>query len=180
MIRRRGPGLTRGAAALTALAALVSFGAGCTPAPKGVLAVERAADGGARLLLADCPGYLAKDFSVLADTDTGGTGGGGPAAWSVHNGGWTSSVRAIRLFQNPPAGWRATGSELTALREGVPYVATVSGAMGERSLKGRVPFTAADLAGLGNGQVLASDGGDGNTTMGRDDFLRGDPDRCRP
>ena len=51
MMRVRRPGLGHAA---VALAALAFFAAACdTPAPKGVLAVERTEDGGARLLLAD-------------------------------------------------------------------------------------------------------------------------------
>ncbi|MEV4461211.1 hypothetical protein [Microbispora sp. NPDC049633] len=174
MTRRRRPGPGRTAAALAALA---FFASACdsTPEPKGVLAVERAEDGGVRLLLAECPGYVAKDFSVLEDTGDGDT-----VAWSVHNGGWTSSVRDVRLFQAPPEGWRAADGTLTALRDGVPYVATVNGTSGGRSLRGRVPFTTADLAGLGGGQVLAWAGGDETMKTDRDGFLHAGPGRCRP
>ncbi|MGI5158535.1 hypothetical protein [Microbispora sp. CA-102843] len=174
MTRRRRPGSGYAAAALTALA---FFAAACdsTPTPKGVLAVERAEDGGVRLLLAGCPGYVARDLSVLEDTE-----GGETVAWSVHNGGAGAAVRDIRAFQAPPEGWRSTDDSLTALREGVPYVATVNGFVDGRNLRGRVPFTAADLAGLGGGQVLAWAGGDETVKTGRDAFLRADPDRCRP
>ncbi|MEU6430676.1 hypothetical protein ABZ860_32675 [Microbispora sp. NPDC046973] len=174
MTRRRRPGAGYTAAALTALA---FFAAACdgTPSPKGVLAVERAEDGGVRLLLADCPGYVARDFSVLEDTE-----GGDTVSWSVHNGGAGAAVRDVRVFQAPPEGWRSTDDSLTALREGVPYVATVNGFANGRNLRGRVPFTPADLAGLGGGQVLAWAGGDETVKTGRDAFLRADPDRCRP
>ncbi|TQS28279.1 hypothetical protein [Microbispora sp. KK1-11] len=174
MTRRRRPGPGYAAAALTALA---FFSAACdsTPAPKGVLGVERTEDGGVRLLLADCPGYAARDFSVLEDTE-----GGDTMSWSVHNGGAGAAVRDVRAFQAPPEGWRSTDDSLTALREGVPYVATVNGFVNGRNLRGRVPFTAADLAGLGGGQVLAWAGGDDTVKTGRDAFLRADPDRCRP
>jgi hypothetical protein len=171
-MRGKSPGLARAAVALLAL---VSFGAGCTPAPKGVLAVERAEDGGVRLLLADCPGYLAGDFSVLAD----GTGGE-LVDWGVHNGGSPTSVRDVRVFQDPPQGWRVTGDRLTALRQGVPYVAEVSGSVGNRRLESRVPFTVGDLAAVKSGEVLTWAGGEKNVTVSRDAFLRGDPDRCTP
>ncbi|MEU7882419.1 hypothetical protein [Microbispora bryophytorum] len=176
MTRGRRPGRGRTA---VALAALAFFGAACdttAPTPKGVLAVERAEDGGVRLLLGGCPGYVARDFSVLEDTDDDGE----LVTWSVHNGGWTGSVNEIRLFQAPPEGWRSTDDSLTALREGVPYVATVNGTAGDLSLRSRVPFTAADLAGLGGGQVLAWAGGEETMKTDRDVFMRADPDRCRP
>jgi hypothetical protein len=173
MIRRRRPGRRYAAVASIALA---FFGTGCTPAPKGVLAVERVQDGGIRLLLADCPGYVARDISVVADTDDDGE----LVDWSVHNSGWTGSVHDIRVFQDPPEGWRSTGGKLTALRKGVPYVANVDGSMGNRGLRGRVPFTVEDLAGLKSGEVLTWAGGDKNTKTDRDDFLHGDPDRCKP
>lgn len=175
MTRGRRPGLGRTAAALTALA---FFAAGCDnapPEPKGVLAVERAEDGGVRLLLADCPGYAARDFSVLEDTE-----GGDTLSWSVHNGGAGAAVRDVRAFQDPPEGWRVTDDSLAALREGVPYVATVNGFADGRNLRGRVPFTTADLAGLGDGQVLAWAGGDETVKTARDAFLHAGPDRCRP
>lgn len=174
MTRRRRPGPGYAAAALTALA---FFAAACdgTPEPKGVLAVERAEDGGVRLLLADCPGYAARDFTVLEDTE-----GGRTLTWSVHNGGTGAAVRDIRAFQAPPEGWRRTDDSLTALREGVPYVATVNGYADGVNLRGRVPFTTADLAGLGDGQVLAWAGGDETVKTARDAFLHAGPDRCRP
>ncbi|MEV1201878.1 hypothetical protein [Microbispora rosea] len=170
--RRPGPGY-----AAAALAALAFFAAACdsAPAPKGVLAVERAEDGGVRLLLAGCPGYAARDFSVLEDTE-----GGDTVAWSVHNGGAGAAVGDVRAFQAPPEGWRSTDDSLTALREGVPYVASVNGFVNGRNLRARVPFTAEDLAGLGGGQVLAWAGGDETLKTSRDAFLRADPDRCRP
>ncbi|MEU6413313.1 hypothetical protein [Microbispora sp. NPDC046933] len=43
-----------------------------------------------------------------------------------------------------------------------------------------MPFTQADLAGLGGGQVPAWAGGDETVKTDRDAFLRADPDRCRP
>ncbi|MCC5575899.1 hypothetical protein IMZ11_09635 [Microtetraspora sp. AC03309] len=174
MMRRRRPGLGYTA---VALATLAFFGVACgTPAPKGILAVERAQDGGVRLLLADCPGYVAQDVSVIADTDDDSE----LVDWSVHNSGRTSSVRDIQVFQGPPEGWRTTGDTLTALREGVPYVANVNGNVGGRGLRGRVPFTVEDLKGLGSGEVLTWNGGDKNVKTDRDDFLHGDPDRCKP
>ncbi|MFC4591014.1 hypothetical protein [Sphaerisporangium corydalis] len=169
--RRRGLGY-----AAVALLALAFSGAGCTPAPKGVLAVERLEGGGARLLLAGCPGYLARDFSVIADTGDDGEA----AAWSVHNGGWTAGVRDIRVFQDPPEGWVSTGGTLTELRKGVPYVAGVNGGVRNRGLNGRVPFTAEDLAALEPGEVLTWAGGEKNTTTARDVFLHGDLVRCEP
>ncbi len=173
MIRRRRPGLGYAAAALLALA---SFGTGCTtPAPKGVLAVERVQDGGVRLLLAGCPGYVARDFSVFADTEDDAS-----SDWSVHNGGQTGAVDGVQLFQPPPQGWTSTGGNLTALQKGVPYVATVNGTVGDRGLRGRVPFTSDDLSGLKNGEVLTWNGGNRNTTSNRDDFLQADPTRCKP
>ncbi|GAB3160881.1 hypothetical protein [Microbispora hainanensis] len=173
-MRGRRPGLGYAAAVLAALA---FFATACdsTPAPKGVLGVERAEDGGVRLLLADCPGYAARDFTVLEDTE-----GGDLLTWNVHNSGGGATVRDVRALQAPPEGWRTTDDSLTALREGVPYVATVNGFMNGRNLRGRVPFTAADLAGLGDGQVLAWAGGDETVKTTRDAFLRTDPDRCRP
>lgn len=170
----RRPGLWFRAALLAALA---FFATACdsAPEPKGVLGVERAADGGVRLLLGGCPGYMADGFSVLADTE-----GGALVAWSVHNDGWTSSVQDVGVFQAPPEGWQTTNDSLTALRDGVPYVATVSGSVNSRGVRGRVPFTASDLAGLGSGQVLAWAGGEETLKISRDVFLRADPDRCRP
>lgn len=175
---RPGPGITAAVVAALAFSALAFSAAGCTttPEPKGVLAVERAEDGGVRLLLAGCPGYAARDFTVLEDTDDAGEA----VTWSVHNGGAGAAVRDVRAFQAPPEGWRTTEDGLTALREGVPYVATVNGVVGGRALRGRVPFTTKDLAGLGGGEVLAWTGGDGTMKADRDDFLHADSDRCTP
>ncbi|MDP9845468.1 hypothetical protein [Streptosporangium lutulentum] len=172
MIRRR-PG--RGYAVVASIA-LAFFGTGAHPCRKPSSPSNGVQDGGVRLLVADCPGYVARDFSVIADTGDDGE----PVGWSVHNGGWTGSVHDIRVFQDPPEGWRSTGGELTALREGVPYVANVAGSAGNRGLRGRVPFAVEDLAGLKSGEVLTWAGGDKNTKTDRDDFLNGDPDRCTP
>ncbi|WP_433438426.1 hypothetical protein [Nonomuraea sp. CA-141351] len=173
MNHRRRPGLRRAAVALTALA---FFGTGCTPTHEGVLAVERVQDGGVRLLLAHCPGYVARDFSVIADTGDDGE----LAGWSVHNRSWTASAQDIRVFQDPPEGWLTTSGELTALRRGVLYIANVDGSIGDRGVRGQVPFTVEDLEGLKSGEVLTWDGGNKNTKTGRKDFLDGDPARCKP
>ena len=175
MSRRRRPWLGCASVALTALA---FFGAGCDtppPAPKGVLAVERGQDGGVRLLLGGCPGFAARDFSVLDDTE-----GGDLVSWSVHNDGWTGVGARRTGLPGSTRGLAVHGRPLTALRKGVPYVANVNGSMGDRGLKGRVPFTVEDLEGLKSGEVLTWAGGDKNTKTSRDDFLRGDPARCRP
>jgi hypothetical protein len=144
-----------------------------SPAPKAILAVGPDQDGGVRLLLARCPGYQATDVTVFADVE-GDTG-----RWSVSSDGGTG-VRDLRALQNPPEGWRSTGSGLTALEDGVPYVAKVDGGVGNRVVKGRVPFTLADVRELGEGQVLAWSGGEESEAVDEADFLRPSEERCRP
>ncbi|WP_343949408.1 hypothetical protein [Nonomuraea longicatena] len=144
-----------------------------SPAPKAILAIAPAQDGGVRLLLADCPDYRATDLSLFADVE-GETG-----KWSVRNDGGASSVRDFGVLQDPPEGWTSTGSGLTALRDGVPYVARVDGGVRERVLKGRVPFTLADVRDLAEDQVLVWSGGEESEAVGRADFLRSE-ERCSP
>ncbi|MFJ2558734.1 MULTISPECIES: hypothetical protein [unclassified Streptomyces] len=167
---------TRTTATAVVLFALAVFGAGCSPAPKGILAVERAEGGGVRLLLASCPGYLAQNFSVLADVP-----GDTLVNWMVSNTSWTESVGSMRVFGPLPKGWRsASGNLLTELRGGVPYSASVRGSMGNRGLDDMVDFTLADLDGLKDEQVLIAEDGGGNKTVDREDFLRADSDKCEP
>ncbi|QIQ05395.1 hypothetical protein [Streptomyces liangshanensis] len=158
----------------SALFALSLLGAGCTPGPKGVLAVERTADGEVGLLVAECPGYQARIFSVLADDE-----GEALLSWAVFNLSRTKSLGGVRLFAPAPEGWETDRDNLKKLAEGVPYVAKVDGSVRERGLDGRVAFTLDDLDGVKKGQVLIADG-DGAKAVDREDFLRPDSDRCEP
>ncbi|MFI6286662.1 hypothetical protein ACIBCM_18245 [Streptomyces sp. NPDC051018] len=166
---RRAIRLMSGAASVTAVAVL---GSGCTPGPEPIIAVESGEGGSVRLLLAKCPGYRAESFGVFADVEEGEL-----QNWSVRNPDYRATPAGVRIFE-VPEGWKVSASALTALSDGVPYVADVEGATGAKGLDGRVPFTLADVEELKPGKVLISAGGEKNKAVDRDDFLNDIPPEC--
>ncbi|MFD8978425.1 hypothetical protein [Streptomyces sp. NPDC059564] len=159
--------------ALLVAAALFASGLmGCGPAPKSLLAVERAEGGGVRLLIASCADYDVDYVSVFLDSDAA------DESWRLSNRSSLGAPGQIELFE-PLDGWMVDQkSNLTELRTPGTYVAKVDGAITSRGLNGRVSFTLASLEKLDAGKVISGTRGD--QVMGRSDFLKPSPDRCKP
>ncbi|MFD7561346.1 hypothetical protein ACFV9E_43580 [Streptomyces sp. NPDC059835] len=151
----------------------VSTVVGCTPVPKGLLAVERTDTGGARALIAPCPGYQSLQFSVYS---TGGSSG--YQRWAVINDAMGGSLSQVELF-SAPAGWSTTESALKDLKGAKKYTLTLDGAIRGRGLDGEVTFTPDQLEALQAGKVIVADG-DGTKVVSRSAFMKDESARCSP
>ncbi|MFD6890209.1 hypothetical protein [Streptomyces sp. NPDC059957] len=146
--------------------------AGCSPAPEPLLAIERTATGDILLVIAPCSGYRALGLYVFSDSDTGPS-----EVWSLSNKERIGSLGEVKFFTTP-VGWEVNDTTLTELRDPGLYVAKIDGAMGTRSLNGRMAFTAEKINKLNAGEVLT--GTKGEKVMDREQFVKPSSGRCKP
>ncbi|GLV87960.1 hypothetical protein Slala03_76490 [Streptomyces lavendulae subsp. lavendulae] len=147
--------------------------AGCSPAPKSLLAVERTSTGRARVLIAPCPGYKAQVISAFS---SGGTVE--YKRWSIINDAMGGSLDSVELFSAPP-GWSVTRSDLNELKDGGEYTVVLNGGSNGYGLDGEITFTPDRFGALKAGEVIARDG-KGSKTVKRADFMKKDAERCTP
>ncbi|MDA5281983.1 hypothetical protein [Streptomyces sp. Isolate_45] len=142
--------------------------AGCTPAPKQIVGVERMEGGVGKVLIAPCPGYVAQLVGISAHK--------GAPRWSVWNSPGTRDVSEVEFFRAPD-GWRVSKASLADLKTGdVTFSAGVMGGIGGRGLNGDVTFDLKRFEGLGDGEVIVGN----NKVVRRTDFMKVGSGRCEP
>ncbi|MFB7051758.1 hypothetical protein ACFCXT_01245 [Streptomyces vinaceus] len=166
---------TRTGLSLSCVVLVAAGAAGCTPAPAPYLAVERTEAGGARVLIAHCPGQNVDSVGVSRKDGPPET----LEAWVVR-GPYksTGAPASVELFGTPPPGWEVTRTTLAALTGAGKYTATAFGDVGGKSRDSHVTFGGAALERLPAGKVIT--GFDGDEVVDREKFLKGGAGRCKP
>jgi len=170
-VRRRTRVSGRVVGTFAALATLAGLAA-CRPAAKPLAAVRL--DGGQpTVLLATCPDFQIDAISVYVESGSATAAASGPGRRLERTG--PQAPDRMPLLGQPPAGWSASDSSLTALAPGQAYGLTAY-AHAQPTLT--ITFTAEELAALGVGEVLVGKQPSSHEKVTEKEFRKRAEDSC--
>jgi hypothetical protein len=161
--------LVRSVAGVLCLLATLGTLSACTPADKPLTAL-RNVDGRPTLLVLSCPDFELDSLSVYPDP----AGTGAATEWEIDRAGG-AVPESITLLE-PPPGWTATQTTLTALDPAAGY--SVSGFDDGADSTVPIHFTLADLTALAPDQVLIGKPASRREAVSEKEFREDAKDSC--